>query len=237
MDTPLSPGAELKCGIYGMMLAELHDKESASLRLDASAFRVFAKSAERLERALMSWFSRKVTLTLIDDTLGAVFASSKMSPDDLPDSFKSNTALHLGDNDWTVVHAEPATKAEFTKSGKLTLRLRKVQIEAPKAISFSQLDVTERFDDNESLSADEWIATTPLNSMVDASEASGLPLRDADSEEVYRVASTLSQLREAIRIEGDGVYCPICHIANIDLGKLRTPCPTCGRALLKFGWT
>ena len=50
------------------------------------------------------------------------------------------------------------------------------------------------------------------------------------------VASKLSQVRESIPIPNDGVYCPICHIANIELPKLRTPCPKYGRALLKFGW-
>jgi hypothetical protein len=56
------------------------------------------------------------------------------------------------------------------------------------------------------------------------------------ADEIYRVASRLSALRESIPIPNDGVYCPVCHIANIDLGRLRTPCPQCGRALLKFGW-
>lgn len=58
----------------------------------------------------------------------------------------------------------------------------------------------------------------------------------AASDEVYRVASKLSELRESIPIPNDDVYCPVCHIANVDIGKLRTTCPTCGRELLKFGW-
>jgi hypothetical protein len=29
---------------------------------------------------------------------------------------------------------------------------------------------------------------------------------------------------------------PICHIANIELAELRTPCPKGGKALLEFGW-
>ena len=185
----------------------------------------------------MAWFSRKVSVTLIDDASGTVVASSNMAPGDLPDSFAIDTTLHLGEDDWSVTHAEPQTKAEFAKSGKLTLRLRKIELMDPKTISFSQLDITERFDDNESLHADEWITTTPLNARIDDLTSSGLPSRDADSEEVYRVACTLSELRESIPIPGDGVYCPICHIANVDLTKLRTPCPTCGRGLLKFGWT
>jgi hypothetical protein len=38
-----------------------------------------------------------------------------MPPDDLPESFEIDTTLHLGDSNWSVVHAEPQTKAEFTK--------------------------------------------------------------------------------------------------------------------------
>jgi hypothetical protein len=103
-------------------------------------------------------------------------------------------------------------------------------------ISFSQVDITERFDDDQRLGSDEWISTTPLNATISNPEAMGLPSRGADADEVYRVASRLSALRESIPVPNDGVYCPVCHIANVDLGKLRTPCPQCGRALLKFGW-
>ena len=158
-------------------------------------------------------------MTLLDDVTGAVFASSKMPPVDLPDSFKIDTTLHLGDDNWSVIHAEPQTKAEFTKSGKLTLRLRKVELMDPRAIRFSQLDITERFDDNQSLAADDWIATTPLNATIEDPESAGLPSCDADLEELYRVASNLSELRESIPIPNDGVYCPICHIANVDPWK------------------
>lgn len=184
----------------------------------------------------MSWFNRKVIVTLIDDASGQVLASSKVPSDDLPESFEIDTTLHLGDDNWSVLHAEPHTKAEFAKSGKLTLRLRRVERMDPKAISFSQLDITERFGDNQSLGVDDWITTAPLSASIEDPESAGLPSLDADSGEVYRIASTLSELRESMPIPNDGVYCPICHIANVDLGKLRTPCPQCGRGLLKFGW-
>ena len=155
----------------------------------------------------------------------------------MPESFEIETTLHLGEADWSVVHAEPRTREQYAKSGSLTLRLRKVEKIAPEAISFSQVDITERFDDNRNLGTDEWISTTPLNSTIRKPESAGLPSPSADSEEVYRVASKMSELRESIPIPDDGVYCPICHIANVDLRKLRTPCPKCGRELLKFGWT
>jgi len=103
-------------------------------------------------------------------------------------------------------------------------------------ILFSQLDITEQFGDNERLKPDNWISTVPLNKTTPAGKASGLPPVDATDDQVYEAASRLSRLRESISIPSDGVYCPVCHIANTQLAKLRTPCPKCGRALLKFGW-
>ena len=106
----------------------------------------------------------------------------------------------------------------------------------PGQISYSQLDITENFGDNERLKPDDWISTTPLNKMTPDGHTSGLPPADASDEEVYSVATRMSQIRESLPIPNDGVYCPICHIANVQLARLRSPCPTCGRPLLKFGW-
>ena len=103
-------------------------------------------------------------------------------------------------------------------------------------ISYTQLDITERFGDNLTLSPEDWIETTALNSSVPDPESSGLPSTAAIEDEVFRIAAKLSLIRESINIPSDGVYCPICHIANTSISRLRTPCPKCGRELLKFGW-
>ena len=71
---------------------------------------------------------------------------------------------------------------------------------------------------------------------IPAEEAMGLPEIGAVDDEVYEVASRLSLVRESVA-GNDGVYCPICHIANTQTAKLRTPCPQCGRELLSFSWT
>jgi hypothetical protein len=106
----------------------------------------------------------------------------------------------------------------------------------PGPISFTQLDITETFSDNRRLSAEEWVSTVPLNERVADPKSQGLPTRGSDPEAVYATADRLSKIRESIPIEGDGVYCPTCHIANTSLARLRTPCPKCGKPLLKFGW-
>lgn len=106
----------------------------------------------------------------------------------------------------------------------------------PQELHYSQLDITEAFGDNLRLKPDEWIATTPLNARAPNPESMGLPALNADAETVYAIATDMSAAREQFPGLNDGVYCPICHIANIDLKKLRTPCPKCSRKLLKFGW-
>ena len=104
----------------------------------------------------------------------------------------------------------------------------------PGELSYSQLDITERFDDHLRLKPDDWIQTVAVNKSVP--NGKGLPPVDASADEVYKAAERLSRLRETISIPNDGVYCPVCHIANTQRAKLRTPCPKCSRPLLKFGW-
>ena len=113
----------------------------------------------------------------------------------------------------------------------------RVQLVDSQKLLYSQVDVTEAFDDDTRLGADEWIDTVPLNSMNDDPESMGLPPVGASADRIHAVASRLSALRESVEMPGDGVYCPICHIANTQLNRLRTPCPKCGRKLLQFGWT
>jgi hypothetical protein len=112
----------------------------------------------------------------------------------------------------------------------------KVGSAAPQAIMFSQVDSTETFGDNLRLGPEDWIETTPISVLGPGLSSEGLPAPGASADEIYRVADRLSLLRESIPIANDGVYCPVCHRANISLSRLRTPCPTCGRPLLKFGW-
>lgn len=106
--------------------------------------------------------------------------------------------------------------------------------------SYSQVDITERFDDHLRLGPEDWIDTIPLNRALQKSLSDpqkwGLPALGAPEDDVYEIASGLSALRERLPLSDDGVYCPICHTANTQLKRLRTPCPRCGRPLLQFGW-
>jgi hypothetical protein len=110
----------------------------------------------------------------------------------------------------------------------------------PDNARVSQLDITEHEDDDQRLGPKDWIATRPINArLTDAASASlGVPPRGASDDVVYAVASEMSRVRQAIfrPPTRDGVYCPICHRANTQISRLGTPCPTCARPLLQFGW-
>lgn len=51
------------------------------------------------------------------------FATSHVPLAQLPDTFEVDTVLHLGDQDWKVVRAEPSQKSEFAERGTLELFL------------------------------------------------------------------------------------------------------------------
>ncbi len=85
----------------------------------------------------MAWFSSKVEVTFVDDATGESFGVTQMRPADLPESFELDTTLHLGGAEWSVVVAQPKTRAEYAKSKTLMLRLRRVETVAPNNILYS----------------------------------------------------------------------------------------------------
>ena len=116
-------------------------------------------------------------------------------------------------------------------------RKPKIEYLNTKDLNFTQVDFTEYFDQNLSLAPDEWVPTIPMNRYLGHDNNGNLPSMDASEHEIYRIALGLSEIREQFRVPGDGVYCPVCHIANVDISNLGKECPKCSRPLLAFGWS
>lgn len=85
----------------------------------------------------MSLFSRKIHVTLIDAKNNEIIAKSKVPADSLPESFGPDTTLHIGNEGWCVVAAEPRDRAAYKKTRTLTLRLVKIEWANPRDILFS----------------------------------------------------------------------------------------------------
>jgi hypothetical protein len=78
-----------------------------------------------------------ISVKLIDEATGDTVAVSQMPASQLPETFAIDTSLAVAGQRYTVVRAEPATRVEFVREGRLTLFLRKVETVDPKDVLFS----------------------------------------------------------------------------------------------------
>ncbi len=86
-------------------------------------FNIFKKSTVKV----------KLIEALDNDLIGEV----KLPFSQLPQSFKTATTLHLNNQDWEVVRAEPEDYSDFYKSGELTLWVKPVVSIDPSLIRYS----------------------------------------------------------------------------------------------------
>jgi hypothetical protein len=78
-----------------------------------------------------------VTVDFRDGASGGLMATSDVPLDQLPDTFALDTELHIGEDHFVVVSAEPQTKREFARTRRLTVGLRRVEPVSPEDILFS----------------------------------------------------------------------------------------------------
>ena len=98
------------------------------------------RRAGRAEARGESWQDGDVPaihVALIDATSGTLLGEAELPAEQLPESFTASTTLHLGGGDWHVEHAEPMTRAEYVKSGRLEIHMRKIERVDPNEILFS----------------------------------------------------------------------------------------------------
>ena len=131
----------------------------------------------------MGWFSKKVEVTFIDDADNSIIGKAEMSPEALPESFNIDTQLDLGDSQWTVAGADPATRVEYAKNKRLVLRLRRIEIMDPKDILFSLPSICDKIPplseipltgDELVMAEDNWRQTEFVSAVYENQIASGL---------------------------------------------------------------
>jgi hypothetical protein len=78
-----------------------------------------------------------IHVVLINAATQQVFGEVELPAERLPETFAVATTLHLGDADWNVEHAEPATRAEYVVARRLRLVIREIKRVDPMTILFS----------------------------------------------------------------------------------------------------
>jgi hypothetical protein len=83
----------------------------------------------------------KVVVTLVNAATGDVIGVTEQPADALPEPFDSGTELTVGDRQWSVVRAEPATRAEYGRTGALRLMLARRETVDPQQIRYSMASI------------------------------------------------------------------------------------------------
>ncbi|MEJ7604327.1 MAG: hypothetical protein WKG01_41085 [Kofleriaceae bacterium] len=78
-----------------------------------------------------------IRVELVNAATGGSMGEANMPADRLPDSFDAQTTMHLGNDEWQVVTAEPMSRAEYEAAGRLRITLHKIVKVDPKSILFS----------------------------------------------------------------------------------------------------
>ena len=78
-----------------------------------------------------------IRVELVNAATGGSMGEANLPADRLPDAFDAQTTMHLGNDEWHVVVAEPMTRAEYEASGRLRITLHRIEKVDPKAILFS----------------------------------------------------------------------------------------------------
>ncbi len=80
-------------------------------------------------KRILNLFKRPKTIaTTFVDAAGTPLFQSEMPVEQLPQSFADlQTAFTIGEEQWMILRASPMTAAEYTRSGRLTLTIQKVE--------------------------------------------------------------------------------------------------------------
>lgn len=78
-----------------------------------------------------------VEVVFINAETGDRIAGGNIPTSQLPETFAKNTVMHIGEQPWQVIKAEPVTAEEFTKTGKLTLTCAMIEYVSDKGILYS----------------------------------------------------------------------------------------------------
>jgi hypothetical protein len=85
----------------------------------------------------MTSFSLNIEVTFIDDATDESIGVTQIPANNLPDSFDRDTIINLSGADWNVVNARPKTRAQYTKSQKMILWIRRIELVNPQDIFYS----------------------------------------------------------------------------------------------------
>lgn len=100
-----------------------------------------------------------VEVVFIDVETNDRIAGGNIPTSQLPETFAKNTVMHIGEQPWQVIKAEPVTAEEFIASGKLTLTCAKIEYVSDKGVLYSLPTINEDTPDTGELAPEQNVFT------------------------------------------------------------------------------
>lgn len=86
-----------------------------------------------------------IKVQFIDSSNGNIIGVSEMSPEQLPETFKIQTTIHLNDEEWSIEEAIPEHSREFIQSKNVMLKMRKLEKINPNDLWFTTPTISNEF--------------------------------------------------------------------------------------------
>lgn len=116
-----------------------------------------------------------IDVRFVDERSGDPVARSYTPVAQLPESFAPDTTVEIAGKPYSVARAQPLTKREFRKSGRLVLRVTPIMMIDPSAILFSLPTIDDR-----------WPSMEPA-----ADQPAGLSMHEDDWRQIEFISSEL----------------------------------------------
>ncbi|WP_300671185.1 hypothetical protein [Soonwooa sp.] len=158
----------------------------------------------------------KVSVQFIDASNDQIIGKTEMAVDQLPATFSVPTTMHIDNKDWSVEQAIPENSEDFAKSGKLVLKMRKIEYVNPQDIwytiptienSFPNLVATAPFGDfSIQIHGDDWLQQELIS-----------------SNNANEVEQMLEQIRESAsesNENGEIISYKNCYVRNFQAEKI-----------------
>jgi hypothetical protein len=85
----------------------------------------------------MMMANKLIRVEFVDAATNNVFANTEAEARSLPETFALNTAVSLSGQEWQIIAADPMTRAEYVRLGRLSLTLAKITQVPVKDIHYS----------------------------------------------------------------------------------------------------
>lgn len=84
-----------------------------------------------------------IEVVFIDSEDGERIAGGNIPASQLPETFAKNTVMHINEQPWQVVKADPVDSKDFIKSGKLTLTCAKIEYVSTEGVLYALPTINE----------------------------------------------------------------------------------------------